>query len=200
MFGVDAGKGGGWLARAAGRFGQRSAARRRRRRLARRGHGRADRSGSRRRSTASTRAAKPRTARRRRGDGRRAASEGPTPTGSIRAPGAQRRRVSSWPRSGRRGVSPRDAMPDPGGAGGAAGDRSEFFLPRPSKMSRSDPPLFSSDIRVSCSSMIRPVLLDAEYLPRAPLGASSWTFCRSWRVSRFDRAERLPHRVSDVAT
>jgi hypothetical protein len=40
--------------------------------------------------------------------------------------------------------------PDPGGGGGAAaGFRSEFFFPRPSKMSRSDPPLLSSDIRVS---------------------------------------------------
>jgi hypothetical protein len=57
--------------------------------------------------------------------------------------------------------------PEPGGGGGAPGDpacgvkpgvpacgvragfRSEFFLPRPSKISRSDPPLFSSDIRVS---------------------------------------------------
>ena len=39
--------------------------------------------------------------------------------------------------------------PEPGGGGGAAGFRSEFFFPRPSKISRSDPPLFSSDIRVS---------------------------------------------------
>jgi hypothetical protein len=40
--------------------------------------------------------------------------------------------------------------PEPGGGGGAAaGFRSEFFFPRPSKISRSDPPLLSSDIRVS---------------------------------------------------
>src|SRR5205814_4019169 len=40
--------------------------------------------------------------------------------------------------------------PEPGGAGGAFGAWTELFFPRPSKISRSDPPpLFSSDIRVS---------------------------------------------------
>jgi len=39
---------------------------------------------------------------------------------------------------------------DPGGGGGAAGERSDDFFPRPSKISRSDPPpLLSFDIRVS---------------------------------------------------
>jgi hypothetical protein len=52
---------------------------------------------------------------------------------------------------------------DPGGGGGggaAAVVLSADFFPSPSKMSRSDPPPLSSlDIRFSCSSMIRPVLL-----------------------------------------
>jgi hypothetical protein len=41
--------------------------------------------------------------------------------------------------------------PEPGGGGGtAAGVRAELFFPRPSKISRSEPPpLLSSDIRVS---------------------------------------------------
>lgn len=42
--------------------------------------------------------------------------------------------------------------PEPGGGGGAAAPLwlvGPLFFPRPSKMSRSDPPLFSSDIRVS---------------------------------------------------
>ena len=46
----------------------------------------------------------------------------------------------------------RTCAEDPGGAGGAAaGGFSEVFFPRPSKMSRSDPPprLLSFDIRVS---------------------------------------------------
>lgn len=39
---------------------------------------------------------------------------------------------------------------EPGGGGGAAAERSELFFPRPSKMSRSDPPpLLSFDIRDS---------------------------------------------------
>lgn len=38
---------------------------------------------------------------------------------------------------------------DPGGGGGAADVRPELFFPRPSKMSRSEPLLLSSDIRVS---------------------------------------------------
>ena len=38
---------------------------------------------------------------------------------------------------------------DPGGGGGTADVRGELFLPRPSKMSRSEPLLLSSDIRVS---------------------------------------------------
>lgn len=41
------------------------------------------------------------------------------------------------------------AEADPGGGGGAADVRAELFLPRPSKMSRSEPLLLSSDIRVS---------------------------------------------------
>jgi hypothetical protein len=38
---------------------------------------------------------------------------------------------------------------DPGGGGGAAAVRGVLFFPRPSKMSRSEPLLLSSDIRVS---------------------------------------------------
>ncbi|MBX3192429.1 MAG: hypothetical protein KF819_35890 [Labilithrix sp.] len=38
---------------------------------------------------------------------------------------------------------------DPGGGGGTADVRVELFFPRPSKISRSEPPLLSSDIRVS---------------------------------------------------
>jgi hypothetical protein len=41
------------------------------------------------------------------------------------------------------------AEADPGGGGGAADVRPVLFLPRPSKMSRSEPLLLSSDIRVS---------------------------------------------------
>jgi hypothetical protein len=39
--------------------------------------------------------------------------------------------------------------PEPGGGGGVADVRAWLFFPRPSKISRSEPPLLSSDIRVS---------------------------------------------------
>jgi len=39
--------------------------------------------------------------------------------------------------------------PEPGGGGGTADVRGWLFFPRPSKISRSEPPLLSSDIRVS---------------------------------------------------
>ena len=55
--------------------------------------------------------------------------------------------------SGRAGMFPEAAAARlaaaPGGGGGAAGMRAELFLPRPSKISRSEPLFLSSDIRVS---------------------------------------------------
>lgn len=43
---------------------------------------------------------------------------------------------------------------DTDGGGGTVDVFTELFFPRPSKISRSEPPLFSFDIRVSCKSML----------------------------------------------